>query len=46
MSERTYQKLLMVVAGVCLLLTFLHVGYAVHAYRHSSIIQFIGREWW
>ena len=29
-----------------LLLTLLHVGYAVYAYRHSSIIQFIGREWW
>ena len=46
MSGRGYQKLLAAVIAVCLLLTLLHVGYAVYAYRHSSVIQFIGREWW
>ena len=32
--------------AVCLLLTAAHLFYAVYAYQHCSIIQFIAKEPW
>ena len=32
--------------GICLALTVAHFIYAVYAYKHCSIIYFIGKELW
>lgn len=34
------------VIGICLILTILHLIYAVYAYQHCSIIEFIAKELW
>ena len=46
MNNRFFQKLLLVVVGVCLVLTVIHVVYAVYAYQHASIVYFIAKELW
>ena len=46
MSERKFRILLFVVIGLCLALTVAHFAYAVYAYKHCSIIYFIGKELW
>lgn len=46
MKESTFYKLLFVITAVCLLLTAAHLCYAVYAYQHCSIIQFIAKEPW
>ncbi len=46
MKERNFYILLAAVVGVCTILTAAHFLYAVYAYRHCSIIYFIGRELW
>lgn len=46
MKETTFCKLLIAVVAVCLLLTVAHLCYAVYAYQHCSIIQFIAKELW
>ena len=46
MKTNTFLKVLLVVIGICLLLTAAHAVYAVWAYQRSSIIQFIARELW
>lgn len=46
MKERTFRILLLTVIGLFLLLTIAHLGYAVYAYQHSSIVQFIAGELW
>ena len=38
--------LLLMLTALCLLLTLAHLAYAVYAYRHCSIIYFIGKELW
>lgn len=34
------------VIGICLALTVAHLIYAVYAYQHCSIIEFIAKELW
>lgn len=46
MKNRTFIKILIIVAVVCILLTTAHVIYAYNAYQHSSIIEFIAKELW
>lgn len=46
MNHKIFQKVLIAVIAVCLVLTLTHLLYAVLAYRNSSIIQLILREWW
>lgn len=46
MNDRTFIRLLLWVIGICLVLTLAHTIYAVYAYQHGSIIQFIAKELW
>ncbi|MBQ8834286.1 MAG: hypothetical protein IJ001_05110 [Oscillospiraceae bacterium] len=46
MSEKTFTRVLIAVIAVCLMLTIAHFAYAVYAYQHCSIIEFIARELW
>ena len=46
MKERTFWWLMGGVLALCLALTAAHLLYAVHAYEHCSIIEFIARELW
>jgi len=43
---RFYHKLLLAAVILCLLLTLAHLAWAIYAYRHASIIQFIAKELW
>jgi len=45
-KDRTYLRVLLLVIGLCLVLTIAHMVYAVYAYQHCSIIEFIARELW
>ena len=46
MSDRTYLKALVFMLIVCTVLTRVHMGHIVDAYRNSSIIYFISQEIW
>ncbi len=46
MKERTFYRLLLAVAGICLALTVAHLVYVLYAYQHCSILYFIGEELW
>ena len=46
MKDRTFSIILFSVLGVCVLLTLAHFAYAIYAYQHCSIIEFIARELW
>ncbi len=46
MKDRTFTILLCCILGLCLAITLAHFIYAVYAYRHCSIIYFIGKELW
>ena len=46
MKDRTFSIILFVVLGVCVLLTLAHFAYAIYAYQHCSIIEFIAKELW
>lgn len=46
MKEKIFFRVLISVIGVCIILTFAHLIYAVNAYEHSSIIYFIAKELW
>lgn len=46
MKDRTFIRVLLCVVGICLVLTIAHLAYAVYAYQHCSIIQFIAKELW
>ena len=46
MKTETFNKILIAVLALCILLTAAHVVYAVWAYQHCSIIYFIGKELW
>ena len=46
MNNRTYWWLILCVTALCLILTVAHAAYAVYAYHHCSIIEFIARELW
>lgn len=46
MKKRTFTIALICVIGICLALTAAHFIWVVYAYRHCSIIYFIGKELW
>lgn len=46
MKDRTFSIILFAVLGVCVLLTLAHFVYAIYAYQHCSIIEFIAKELW
>ncbi|MBQ2688355.1 MAG: hypothetical protein IJF52_07030 [Clostridia bacterium] len=46
MKTKTFYVFLFAVMALCILLTIAHVIYAVYAYQHCSIIQFIAKELW
>ena len=46
MKPKTFRRLFGCLLALCLLVTAAHFAYAVYAYRHASIIQFIARELW
>ena len=46
MKERTFLHLLYWVIGICTALTVAHLVYAVYAYQHCSIIEFVAKELW
>jgi hypothetical protein len=46
MGEKTFLRLFLALLVLCLVLTILHTVYAIYAYRHCSIIYFIGKELW
>lgn len=46
MKDRTFLVVLTAVLAVCVVLTAAHLAYAVYAYQHCSIIEFIARELW
>ena len=46
MKDKTFFCLLIAVTLVCAALTAVHFVYAVDAYQHCSIIQFIAGELW
>ncbi len=46
MKDRIFMRVLICIIAVCILLTAVHLLYAVYAYQHCSIIQFIARELW
>lgn len=39
-------RVLLCVIAVCLVVTIAHMVYAVYAYQHCSIIEFIAKELW
>ncbi len=46
MKAKHFRRLALAVMGLCLILTIIHMIYAIHAYQHCSIIYFIGKELW
>ncbi len=46
MKSKTFYTVLFTVLGVCVALTVAHFAFAVYAYKHCSIIYFIGQELW
>lgn len=46
MKDRTFIRALLCVLAICLVLTVIHLVYAVYAYQHCSIIEFIAKELW
>lgn len=46
MKTKVFRKLAFAIVGLCLILTIVHMIYAIHAYQHCSIIYFIGKELW
>lgn len=46
MNDKTFAKVLIAVVALCALATVAHICYAVYAYQHASIIQFIAKELW
>ena len=46
MKDRTFLTALITLVTLCLLLTIGHLIYAIYAYQHGSIIEFIARELW
>ena len=46
MSDKIFIKLLIAILAVCLIATIVHLIYAIDAYQHCSIIQFIAKELW
>ena len=46
MNDKTFAKVLIALVVLCAVATLAHICYAVYAYQHASIIQFIAKELW
>lgn len=46
MTKRVFIRVFISIVAVCLVLTIVHFIYAINAYQHCSIIQFIAKELW
>ena len=46
MNAKTFAKVLIALVVLCAVATLAHICYAVYAYQHASIIQFIAKELW
>ena len=46
MNDKTFAKVLIALVVLCAVATVAHICYAVYAYQHASIIQFITKELW
>lgn len=46
MKEKTFERLVLIVIAVCLMLTLIHLAFVIHGYLHCSIIEFIAKEPW
>lgn len=46
MKSNVFARAMLFIIAICLILTIAHVIYAIYAYQHCSIIQFIARELW
>ncbi|MBQ7922841.1 MAG: hypothetical protein IJ325_09760 [Clostridia bacterium] len=46
MKDKLFWKLMIALLAVCLVVTVVHLIYAIYAYQHCSIIYFIGKELW
>lgn len=46
MNERIFYRVFFLLLTVMLVLTLAHAAYLLYAYRHASIIYFIGKELW
>jgi len=46
MGRKTFLWVLCVLLALGTVCTAAHVGYAIHAYRHCSIIPFVAKELW
>lgn len=46
MKDKTFFRLLIAVVTVGVLLTALHTGYILYAYKNASIIYFVSQEIW
>lgn len=46
MKHKTFLRALWCTLGICTAITIAHLVYAVYAYQHCSIIQFIAKELW
>lgn len=46
MKDTAFYRLLLMVVCLCVAATIAHFAYAVYAYQHCSIIEFIAREPW
>ena len=46
MKDNIFARVFICVLALCLICTIAHAAYAVYAYEHCSIIQFIAKELW
>lgn len=46
MKDKIFIRVFACVLALCLAFTISHAAYAVYAYEHCSIIQFIAKELW
>ena len=46
MKDKLYNRILMAIVIMGVLITLAHVGYMIYAYPNSSIIYFVSKELW
>ena len=46
MKPSLFQKILLGVVCIGLLITVIHLAYDMYAYQHSSILYFLAQELW
>ncbi len=44
MKDKIFIRIFTIVLALCLAFTVAHAAYAIYAYQHCSIIQFIAKE--